>query len=51
VIAAILLAEPPLGDVAALALTACGAVSLASACRDIARAIRPAPRHRKHGAA
>jgi hypothetical protein len=38
-IAAVLLAEPT-GLLPALALTACAAVALASACRDIARAIR-----------
>jgi hypothetical protein len=50
-IAAVLLGDPLIGDVAALGIAACGAVSFASVCRDITRVIRPAPRHRKHGAA
>lgn len=37
-ISAVLLAEP-LGSLTALALAACGVISLASACRDIARVI------------
>jgi len=41
-IAAILFAEP-IGLLPAAALAACGAVAFASACRDIARAIRRAP--------
>jgi hypothetical protein len=41
VISAVLLAEPA-GLFPALAIAACGAVALASACRDIARAIRGA---------
>jgi hypothetical protein len=39
-IAAIFLGGPLLGDVTALALAACGAVALASACCHLARAIR-----------